>query len=76
MTFLITSNTTEISENPVNTTGMNKPNSFINTLSQTIEVEPNSEIAVDSMKITRNGNLQVDNSNNQFAVYIGRDMNS
>ncbi len=76
MTFLITSNTTEVSENPVNTTGMNNPSSFINTLSQTINIEPNSEIAVDSMKITRNGNLQVDNSNNQFAVYIGRDMNA
>ena len=76
MTFLITSNTTDISENPVNTTGMNKPNSYINTLSQTIEIKPNSEIAVDSIKFTRNGNVQIDDSNNQFAVYVGRDLNA
>jgi len=75
MTFLITSNTTDISENPVHTTGMNAPQSYVNTLSQTIEVEPNSEIAVDSIKFTRNGNVQVDDSNNQFAIYIGRDLN-
>ncbi len=76
MTFLITSNTTETSPNPVNTVGMNKPNSYVNTLSQTIEIKPNSEIAVDSVKFTRNGNVQVDDSNNQFAVYIGRDLNA
>jgi len=76
MTFLITSNTTDISENPVNTTGMNKPNSYVNTLSQTVEIKPNSEIAVDSIKFTRNGNVQVDDSNNQFAVFIGRDLNA
>ena len=71
MPFLITSNTTDISENPVNTTGMNKPNSYVNTLSQTVEIKPNSEIAVDSIKFTRNGNVQVDDSNNLFAVFIG-----
>ena len=76
MTFLITSNTTEISENPVMTTGMNAPNSYVNTLSQTVEIEPNSEIAVDSVKFTRNGNVQIDDSNNQFAIFIGRDMNA
>jgi len=76
MVYLITSNTTKIDETGVNSTGINDPSRFNNMLSQTFNIEPNSEIAVESVKITRNGNIQLDSSNNQFAVFIGRDLNA
>ena len=76
MVFLITSNTTKIDETDINTNGINDPSRFNNMLSSTFDIAPNSEIAVESVKITRNGNIQLDSSNNQFAVFIGRDLNA
>lgn len=75
MVYLITSNTTELGET-INTTGINDPARYNNMLSQTFNIEPNSQIAVESIKITRNGNIQLSSANNQFAVFIGRDLNA
>jgi hypothetical protein len=74
MVFLITSNTTKI--NGVNTTGLNDPARYNNMLSQTFNIEPNSEIAVESIKITRNGGVQLSSANNQFNIFLGDDMNA
>ena len=75
MVYLITSNTTNLGES-LNTTGINDPARYNNMLSQTFDIAPNSEIAVESIKITRNGNIQLSSANNQFAVFIGRDLNA
>ena len=74
MTFIITSNTTE--NGAETTTGINNPVSYTNMLSSTFQIEPNSEIAVDSIKFTRNGNLSISSDNNKFAVFIGEDLNA
>lgn len=74
MTYLITSNTQKTGSE-VNTTGINDPSSYVNMLSQTFEIEKDSEIAVESLKITRNGNIQLSSANNQFGVYIGHSLN-
>ena len=74
MTYLSTSNTQKTGRE-VNTTGINDPSSYVNMLSQTFEIEKDSEIAVESLKITRNGNIQLSSANNQFGVYIGHSLN-
>jgi len=76
MVFLITSNTTDLDGNGPNITGMNDPARYNNMLSSTFEIEPNSEVAVESIKITRNGNIQLGGANNQFGVYLGADLSA
>ncbi len=71
MVYLITSNTQSTGLNVPDTTGINNPSSFVNMLSQTFEIEKDSEVAVESIKITRNGNLQLSSANNKFGIYIG-----
>ena len=71
MTYLITSNTQATGLNVPDTSGINNPSSYVNMLSQTFEIEPNSEIAVESLKITRNGNIQLSSANNKFGIYLG-----
>ncbi len=70
MVYLITSNTLSTLGDP-DTSGINNPSSYVNTMSQTFEIEPNSEIAVESLKITRNGNVQLSSANNKFGIYLG-----
>ena len=74
MTYLITSNTQKTGSE-INTTGINAPASYVNMLSQTFEIEKDSEVAVESIKITRNGNLQISSVNNKFGIYIGENPN-
>ena len=73
MVYLITSNTQKVGPG-TSTSGLNDPTSYVNMLSQTFNIEKDSEIAVESLKITRNGNLQVSSANNQFGVFIGDDL--
>jgi len=73
MVYLITSNTQKVGPG-TSTSGLNDPTSYVNMLSQTFNIEKDSEIAVESLKITRNGNLQVSGANNQFGIYIGDDL--
>ena len=71
MVYLLTSNTQKTGEVGE---GINNPASYVNMLSQTFEIEKDSEIAVESLKITRNGNLQISSANNKFGIYLGRDI--
>ena len=70
MVYLITANTLSTLGDP-DTSGINNPSSYVNTMSQTFEIEKDSEIAVESLKITRNGNIQISSANNKFGIYIG-----
>ena len=40
-------------------------------ITNTFEVEPDSEVAVQSVKINKEGNIAVNRNNNQFYVYLG-----
>ena len=72
MSLVITSNTPK---NVVNqaTTGINLPYSYINHLQGTLQIPPKSQIAVQSVKINKTGNIQLNKFNTQFGFYIGRD---
>ena len=71
MSLLITSNETIDGGNaPVNV-GINRPYDYINNFSQPLEIPPNSKIAVQSVKINKEGGLQVNQANNQFGLYFG-----
>ncbi len=72
MSLLITSNTPK---NEVNTAtqGINLPYSYTNHLQGTLKIPPQSQIAVQSVKINKTGNIQLNKFNTQFGFYIGRD---
>lgn len=67
MSLVLTSN---ISENSLND-GINEPFQYHNYLSQPLELEPDSEVAVQSVKLVKSGNIAIDNANNLFYVYSG-----
>ena len=75
MSLIITSNTPE---NDVNTAtaGINLPYSYTNHLQGTLKIPPNSQIAVQSVKINKTGNIQLNKFNTQFGFYIGRDQDN
>ena len=75
MVYIVSSNISGLGEG-VSLEGINNPARYSNTLSSTFNIEPNSEIAVESIKINRNGNVQLSSANNQFNVYIGHDLNA
>ncbi len=75
MVYIVSSNISDLGEG-VNTTGINDPSRYNNMLSSTFEVKPRSEIAVESVKINRNGAVQLSSANNQFNVFIGDDLNA
>ena len=75
MVYIVSSNISNLGEG-VSTLGINDPARYSNQLSSTFQIEPNSEIAVESVKINRNGNVQLSATNNQFNVYIGDDLNA
>ena len=75
MVYIVSSNISNLGEG-VSTLGINDPARYSNQLSSTFQIEPNSEIAVESIKINRNGNVQLSATNNQFNVYIGDDLNA
>ena len=73
MSLILTTNTSVNGGNgnaPLNT-GLNRPYDYINFLTNTFEVEPDSEVAVQSVKINKEGNIAVNRNNNQFYVYLG-----
>jgi len=70
MSFVITSNTSTSEQNPF-VEGINRPFSYFNNLQDTLKISKNSEIAVQSVKINKEGNISVDPSNNQFYIYYG-----
>ena len=74
MSLLITSNTdTNHSEynNQGITGGLNKPNSYSNTIDDLI-IPKNAEIAVQSVKINRQGGISLSQKNNIVGLYLGK----
>ena len=47
------------------------PNSFVNNLKQTMQIPKNSEIAVQSVKLTKTGEIELDQGN-RFYSWFGR----
>lgn len=73
MSLIITSNRlTENQGTARGQLGTENPADFKNFFRSPIEVEPDSEIAVESVKVERNGNIQL-NDNSYFCHYWGRD---
>jgi hypothetical protein len=73
MSLIITSN--RLSENQGTARGQlgtENPSDYKNFFRSPIEIEPDSEIAVESVKVERNGNIQL-NDNSYFCHYWGRD---
>mgnify|MGYP003127992260 CR=1 FL=1 len=70
MSYLITSNIPDQFAQP-KLTGINKPFSYFNNLQNTHKIPPNSEVAVQSVKINKDGLISVNRSNNKFFLYYG-----
>ena len=70
MSYLITSNTSDLTQAPI-TTGINKPFTYFNNLNETYKIPIDSEIAVQSLKYNKQGNIEVNRANNQFYLYLG-----
>ena len=75
MSFLITSNTAE-SGGVQLSGGINRPYSYFNNLQDTFKIPTNSEIAVQSIKINKEGNFHTNSRNNQFYIYHGEDLDN
>ena len=71
MSLLITSNTPKNDVNEA-TVGINRPFSYTNTLQGTLKIPKNSQIAVQSVKINKTGNVMLNQYNSQYAFYFGR----
>lgn len=69
MSLVITSNVS-LNDRP-ETSNVFKPYSYRNQLLNTMKIPPNSQIALQSCKINKNGLLIVDKSNSGFAHYFG-----
>ncbi len=72
MSFVVTSNTPQITNGNNLSVGINRPFSYQNHLSSTMKIPANSEIAVQSVKINREGNISLNRQNNQFYYYNGQ----
>ena len=70
MSLLITSNTPESINQGYEQEGINKAYSYQNNLNDTFKVPANSEIAVQSVKINRSGNISINESNSIFSFYL------
>ena len=75
MSLVITSNTPK---NDINTPtqGINLPYSYTNHLQGTLKIPPQSQIAVQSVKFNKTGNIQLNKFNTQFGFYQGRDLDN
>ena len=72
MSLILTSNSTSNdSGNAPNNTGLNLPFSYHNYLTNTLELPANAEVAVQSVKINKEGSIGVNRANNQYYIYVG-----
>lgn len=69
MSYLITSNVP--SDDVQQKDGINKPFAYFNNLQNTHIIPANSEIAVESCKIVKDGRISVNRQNNVFYFYYG-----
>lgn len=74
MSLVVTSNV-NLEDRP-ETSNAFKPYSYQNTLLNTMKIPPNSEIALQSVKINKNGLIVLDRANVQFAHYFGPEIGS
>jgi hypothetical protein len=70
MSLLITSNTNKTDESSA-TVGINSPYSYQNNLQDTFVIPKNSEIAVQSVKLNRGGQIALTEENSVFGFYFG-----
>ena len=74
MSLLITSNTPQSINTGYEQQGINKSYSYQNSLNDTFKIPKNSEIAVQSVKINRSGNIDINEGNSIFAFYFGEEI--
>lgn len=73
MSYLITSNIPD--ENILRANmGLQQPNSYTNNLNDTFKIPKNAQIAVESVKINKNGGMSLSRNNSTFAFYFGEDV--
>ena len=70
MSYIITSN--QSLDDAPETSGLFKPYSYTNRLKDTIKIEADSEVAVESVKINKNGLFSVNRLNSKYALYFGQ----
>lgn len=72
MSYVVCSNTTR-EEDPIN--GNKQPNSFTNNFKSPLIIEPNSEVAVESVKINRSAEYDgiLKRNNKRFFIYYGQE---
>jgi len=78
MSYIITSNidVNHQNKNPTpNTNGINKAFSYTNAMDN-VPIESNSEIAVASIKVNREGVFTLSQDNNKFALYHGAEVDT
>ncbi len=73
MSLLITSNTNDTNESAA-TVGINSPYSYQNNLQDTFVIPKNSEIAVQSVKLNRGGQITLTEENSVFGFYFGEEI--
>ena len=71
MSLILTTNTATSDGAMALNTGANRPYDYKNFTTDTFEVPKNSEIAVQSIKFNKEGNIEVNEMNNQFYVSLG-----
>ena len=74
MSLVITSNTPKNDVGTL-TDGINRAYSYTNHLQGTLEIKKDSQIAVQSVKINKSGNVMLNESNTKFGFYYGRQEN-
>jgi signal peptidase I len=75
MSLLITSNTPDtLISNYDEQQGINKSFSYTNHLNDTFKIPANSEVAVQSVKINRSGNININEANSIYSFYFGEEI--
>jgi hypothetical protein len=74
MSLLITSNTPDNINQGYEQEGINKSYSYSNNLNDTFKIPANSEVAVQSVKINRSGNISINESNSIYSFYFGEEI--
>ena len=67
MSYIVCSNTSDDNERRL---GISSPASFMNNFRSPLEIEPNSEVAVESIKINRRDEFDIV-ADDEFFVYFG-----
>ncbi len=70
MSLIIASNV-NLNDRP-DTSEIHRPYSWSNRLSNTMKIPANSEVAVQSVKINKNGLLSIGQNNSNFGIFVGK----